>query len=86
MCPQFKPLFITLEPVWLRAYLPVACMLDTSGYDADSIIDRQRQLSRFSTTHIQQAADGLGHARIVGLMSLLTLSDSFTPKHAGLSR
>jgi hypothetical protein len=57
-------------------------MLDTSGYDADSIIDRQRQVFRFGTTHIQQATDGLRLARVVGLMSLilLTLSDGFAPK------
>ena len=63
--------------LWLRAYLPVACMRDTACSDADSIIDRQRQVFRFGTTHIQQATDGLRLARVVGLMSLNLTSHVF---------
>ena len=77
--------------VWLRAYLPVACMRDTACYDADLIIDRQRQVSRCGTTHIQQAADGLRLCASCGSNVTKShfsciLRDSFTPKHrAGLS-
>jgi hypothetical protein len=63
--------------LWLRAYLPVACMRDTACYDADLIIDRQRQVSQCGTTHMQQAGDGLRLARVVGPMSLKVTSHAF---------
>jgi hypothetical protein len=52
-------------------------MRDTGCYDADLIIDRQRQVSRRGTTHIRQAADDLRLVRVVGLMSLEVNSHAF---------
>jgi hypothetical protein len=77
MFPQFTPLFIALEPYGFERVCQFFCMRDTACFDADLIIDRRRQVSRRGTTHIQQAADGLRLARVVGLMSLQLASHVF---------